>query len=110
MSAGLAGYDLPKFLRTPEEAGRCKFLGANLNTVEVAKYTAELLAGGIPCRQCDGKVPGYYCLHPVAGPFTRIIGKCNLCRHFDASTDLAVADVAVPPSPVSAGGVVGEQV
>lgn len=107
MSSGLADYDI---LRTADEARRCRFLGANLNTVEVAKYTAELLAGGIPCRQCDGKVPGYHCSHPVAGPFTRIVGKCNLCRHFLAGTDLPVADVAVPPSSVPAGSVTGEQV
>lgn len=100
MSAGLADYDI---LRTADEAKRCRFLGANLNTVEVAKYTAELLAGGIPCRQCGGKVPGYHCSHPTAGPFTRIVGKCNLCRHFLASTDAPVADVAVVATSVSAG-------
>lgn len=82
MSAGFADYTPPLPKRTEAQARGCKFLGANLNTVEVAKYTAELLAGGIPCRQCNGAIPAYHCSHPQAGPFTRIVGKCTLCDSF----------------------------
>ena len=110
MSVGIAAYDPPPVLRSEDKARRCKFLGANLTEEEVKQYTAQLLAGGIPCRQCDGKIPGHHCSHQTAGPFTRVAGKCTSCRYFATAPSPPVAEVAVVPPAIEGEAVVGEQV
>lgn len=83
MSAGLADYTPPMPKRTKEQAKLCIYLGANLTEAEVEQYTSQLLAGGIPCKQCNGEIPGYHCSHPEAGPFTRLVGKCTICDYWN---------------------------
>lgn len=77
---GLADYDPPPHLRSPDVASQCIHLGATLTPEEVKEYEHQLLSGGIPCRQCSGAIPGRHCSHPVAGPFTRVAGKCTSCK------------------------------
>lgn len=80
--SGLADYDPPPVLRTLAEARQCIYLGPVLTADEVKTYAAELLRGGIPCRHCNGEIPGYHCGHPVEGPFTKVAGKCTSCNGF----------------------------
>jgi hypothetical protein len=76
---GVGDYDPPPLLRSPEVAATCRFLGPTLTPAEVAAYEEQLRAGGIPCRHCDGRIPGRHCSHDEAGPFTRVAGRCTAC-------------------------------
>ena len=93
--AGLSDYTPLPPLRSLDEARLCIYLGNNLTEEEVKQYTDQLLAGGIPCRTCGGQIPGYHCSHELAGPFTRIAGKCNACTHWRGNAVTENAEPAV---------------
>lgn len=82
--SGLGSYDPPPILRSLSEARLCVYLGPTLTAEEVKAYEAELLRGGIPCRQCNGEIPAHHCSHAEAGPFTRL-PKCMACKRWDAA-------------------------
>jgi hypothetical protein len=73
------------YKRSVDDAKLCLYLGDNLTEQEVDSFKSELLAGGIPCKNCNGTIPGYHCSHPTEGPFTRIAGRCTSCvKYVDA--------------------------
>lgn len=84
--AGLAEYDPPKYLRSPQQAKTCIYFGANLTAEEVQQHKLQLLRGGIPCKTCGGAIPGYHCSHATQGPFTQPAGKCTSCTFFEGKS------------------------
>lgn len=85
----------------PINRERCIHLGEYLNSDEVNQYRTELLAGRIPCKTCEGNVPGgipaQHCHNEIAGPFT-YIGKCCTCNHYAYQVNAELLPVEDAPA------------
>lgn len=82
--AGTAEVRTRPILRNLTVAKQCLKLGANLTREEVQEYESQLLAGGIPCRSCNGTIPGYRCADAEVGPFTTL-ARCMSCTAHEAA-------------------------